>query len=710
MKRQSLVTTTWAVNLLLFPIGVCQAADLSAWAPVGPEGGWISAFAADLAHPGTVWAATRGGGVFKSIDSGDYWTAASQGLGQLDVTAIAVDPGDSQRLFAGTASRGVFRSADGGATWLPVNAGLPGATTRPKVGALAVHPTDGDIVFAAFSAGRGGLYVSGDGGDSWSPVGSDLPGDVRVYSVAIDPASPSTVYAGTERGAWRSVNGGVNWTQLDTNHLAFSSVVSVAVLAGAAGTIYVATSEDIWKSTDGGDHFSPLPALPPRGTRATSGAVRTRGLRGTIYFVVFAIYYLFVDDLGTSLADGRAPLLAAPSSATAPTLVVATDDGVFVTADDGAHWSRLDEGLSSKQTLTLAEVGVAQPRLLVGTAGAGVYSAGGGAWRSANTGLVASEVTAFGFSGPRTILAAVSGAGIARSTNGGVSWAPANDGGLDDTYVSSLAAGPQAPGVVWAASSSGLFRSDSGGSSWTKVATGAGSDLVNAVAVDPSDPNRVYAGGGGGIRRSLDGGVTWEPASTGMGPRTVTCLAVDPLAPQTLWAGVSSGGLYKSADGAVSWNPANGGEGWLELGVPYAIAVDPLDSMTVYASVDGRAVWKTVNGGATWAQMATGLFDSTSFQYATVSSLAIDPTNPQTVYAGATTSRFSSATSPLGVFVSHDGGATWAALGPALSGTPVLAIGLHPAMRSSIFAGTTGLGAFRLGPQPGLPIRRRLVR
>jgi len=56
-------------------------------------------------------------GIFKSVDGGNKWKQYFQGLGLLDIHAVAVDPNNSNRVFAGTMGKGVYQSDDGGKTW-----------------------------------------------------------------------------------------------------------------------------------------------------------------------------------------------------------------------------------------------------------------------------------------------------------------------------------------------------------------------------------------------------------------------------------------------------------------------------------------------------------------------------------------------------------------------------------------------------------------
>ena len=56
-------------------------------------------------------------GIFQSRDSGQTWKATNEGLANLNIRAIAMDPQDSRVLYAGTNGSGLFRSQDGGLSW-----------------------------------------------------------------------------------------------------------------------------------------------------------------------------------------------------------------------------------------------------------------------------------------------------------------------------------------------------------------------------------------------------------------------------------------------------------------------------------------------------------------------------------------------------------------------------------------------------------------
>ena len=87
-----------------------------------------------------LYAATSGG-VYKSSDQGDFWFRTT-----LAVPASAI-VGSREGLFAASPGNGVYASIDDGATWTPTNQGL----TDLSISALAIEP--GGILHAGTASG-----------------------------------------------------------------------------------------------------------------------------------------------------------------------------------------------------------------------------------------------------------------------------------------------------------------------------------------------------------------------------------------------------------------------------------------------------------------------------------------------------------------------------------------------------------------------------
>jgi photosystem II stability/assembly factor-like uncharacterized protein len=141
--------------------------------------------------------------------------------------------------------------------------------------------------------------------------------------------------------------------------------------------------------------------------------------------------------------------------------------------------------------------------------------------------------------------------------------------------------------------------------------------------------------------------------------QTVRALAVDPRDPDVVYAGVDYPvSLLKSTDGGRSWRRLRVPWNWIwDVGSATfsALAVDPRDPDVVYAGIDnGSSVWfKSTDGGATWEGAWDGSFVFRASAYAAdpfPSALAFDPLDPDTLYGYG---------GGLPLFKSTDGGATW---------------------------------------------------
>lgn len=129
--------------------------------------------------------------------------------------------------------------------------------------------------YTGWLAALGGIVVAGlgpaapaaAGTNEWSSHGPD-GGLVRV--LAVDPRTPTTLYAATSGGVFKSLDGGTRWTAANRG-LGFRPVVALAVDPVTPATLYAATEEffggGVFKSADGGATWR---AAPNSGLPATS--------------------------------------------------------------------------------------------------------------------------------------------------------------------------------------------------------------------------------------------------------------------------------------------------------------------------------------------------------------------------------------------------------------------------------------------------------
>ena len=210
---------------------------------VGPHrGGRVTAISGVRQQPCTFYQGATGGGVWKTTDCGALWTPI--GDGQIEtgsIGAIAVSESHPDIVWVGTGSaairsnviigRGVYKSVDAGRTW-----SLVGLRDGGQIGAVAIHPSNPDIVWVAVGGSpfgpteMRGIYKTTDGGKTWTRT-LFVNRETGARVVAINPSNPDEVYAAmyrgfrkgwdiisggpaSEGGIYKSTDGGVTWAKL----------------------------------------------------------------------------------------------------------------------------------------------------------------------------------------------------------------------------------------------------------------------------------------------------------------------------------------------------------------------------------------------------------------------------------------------------------------------------------------------------------------
>ncbi|SVE01178.1 uncharacterized protein METZ01_LOCUS454032, partial [marine metagenome] len=110
-------------------------------------------------------------------------------------------------ILVGTAGQGIMRSGDGGETWQRV-ATNQGMYQNPVIRVLVNHPSNPNLIYAGTDRG---IFRSSDGGQNWQSKESPLS-RFSIWTIAIDPTNPDTMYAGTGTPSpvamFRSTDGG----------------------------------------------------------------------------------------------------------------------------------------------------------------------------------------------------------------------------------------------------------------------------------------------------------------------------------------------------------------------------------------------------------------------------------------------------------------------------------------------------------------------
>ncbi len=151
----------------------------------------------------------------------------------------------------------------------------------------------------------------------------------------------------------------------------------------------------------------------------------------------------------------------------------------------------------------------------------------------------------------------------------------------------------------------------------------------------------------GGVYRSLDSGETWEEATfistdgkriQSISDEDVIAMTFHPKDSNIIYLGTKANGIYITLTGGESWIQSKVDTGYIS-----SIAVDPTDPNNVYAAQDTK-ILKSSDEGVTWEVVYTDV------QGAIITALAVDTYEHSRVYAG---------TSGGNVLKSTDYGVNW---------------------------------------------------
>lgn len=171
-------------------------------------------------------------GVYKTTDGGKTWKQILFIDEHTGAAEMAIDPKNPDRLLVGMWSihintwglnsggpgGGVYRTTNGGKSWEALSKyGLPGGKNQP-VGktAVAIAPSQPDVVYALFEIDSPALYRSEDFGNTWTlqTQNHDIAERAPYYTrMAVSPADPDEIYFAsvkfsTSTDAGKSITGG----------------------------------------------------------------------------------------------------------------------------------------------------------------------------------------------------------------------------------------------------------------------------------------------------------------------------------------------------------------------------------------------------------------------------------------------------------------------------------------------------------------------
>ncbi|HEY3743231.1 MAG TPA: hypothetical protein VGL53_25470 [Bryobacteraceae bacterium] len=686
---------------------------LTSWKNLGPGNiaGLARTLLFDPQNPGTMYTTGINGGVWKSVDGGATWNELGDFLPVLVIGSLALAPQDSNTIYAGTGDgfisydavegAGIFKSVNAGANWIRL-ASTANDSRFTFVNKLIVSPNAIDRIYAATNAG---ILRSDDGGTSWTltldrgfpqrgcqdmVVRTDQPVDVIVASCGIpglrtngallnkvspleDGTLPATVFLNPD-----AANAHSSWTAVIADpNMGFTSLAVAPsnqnILYAAASSIngaYASALLAVYQSTDGGVTWQAR-------VRNTDANVLNTVMLG---YAINGICYSPASFGGQAWHDNA--IAVDPLD---PMRVWIGGVDLFRSDDGGANWGIASywwgtpgstpqyahadhhamvfppnyDGAANQTMFDLNDGGIFRTdnaRAPVSTTACQV--SGSIAWRLASTDLITLQFYhgsilpgGQGYFGG----AQDNGTVLGTETGGPLQWTSivGGDGGA-------TAIDPTNPNIMYASSTnSALLKSFDGGATFSNATAGineANADffLIGTFVMDPNHSTTLWTGGNT-IWRTVNGAQSWLAASAPLVTQSFGSFAVAPGNSNLVLAGSRTGQIFRSANALSTgprtiWPMTTPRVGWVS-----ALVFDPVNPATVYAvyssfnvNAGDAHIYKSVDTGITWtASDGSGLAGLPDAPYYT---LAVNPNHPSVLWAAG----------DLGLFVSENGGQTWA--------------------------------------------------
>lgn len=614
----------------------------NSWKSIGPGniGGRVRSVVFHPSDADTMWIGSVSGGIWKTTNAGQSWSAVDDFMANLAVSTLAIDPANANILYAGTGEgffnadairgAGVFKSIDGGTTWNQLSA--TANADWHYVNRLSISPASSTILLAATNTG---IWRTVNAGATWVKTSSET----RVYDLDFHPSDGNKAIASGAHGTFYSTNSGTSWQSAAgiTSQAGFFRRSEVSYAPSNPNIVYASldiNGGEVWKSLDGGQNY----------TRTSTG-YGYLGAQGWYDNIIW------VDP-------------------TNPDTIIVGGIDLWRSTDSGITLSKISQWYSAPQSAHADHHYIIAHPDFNGTSNKTVYFANDGGiyrasdvytvqgtsgWQELNNNLGITQF--YGAAGnpvSRKIVGGTQDNGTLFYAGDAENWTKlfGGDGGFS-------AADPTDPNYFYGEYVYlQIHRSNNGGSSASYIYNGiTDNGTANFIApfiLDPNNPNTMLAGSASlwrslNVKASVPG---WTIIKPSIGS-SISAIAVAKNNSDIIWVGHNNGSVYKTTNGLAvtpTWTRMD----LKGIGLPNRfvtrITVDPVDSSNVYVTFGGFTadnVYRSTDGGQSWQNRtgsgATGLPD------VPVRSLVISSVNSNFLYAGT----------EVGIFTSEDSGATW---------------------------------------------------
>jgi len=551
-------------------------------------------------------------------------TAVSGYDGMGRVTSVAFHPTQVNTFWVGAPIGGIWKTTNNGQSYTALGDSLPYCS----VGNIAVNYQNPDIIYITIGDHNGwwkyglGVYKTIDGGQTWAPTGltSLLSVGRAYYKMVMSPTNPDVLLVTTTSGLYRTINGGVNWQVVQAG-----AHTDVAFKPNDANIVY-ATSDDYWghsevyKSTNGGANFtaaSQFNTLYNKIILATSPAAQ--GYLGILCSANNNYSYYDSHDAANTINLVSTPPQDAVvfCSPTDSNKIYNANLDVYKSINGGGGFSKLtnwyDNGMlatvhADNHFITYNPLNM--HIYFCNDGGLYRYNESNNTWNDLSNGLIITQFYDISVSqtDPIFMLGGTQDNGGRKRTtlntwtniNGGDAMVNAINQDNDNTIYTTYIYGK-------------MYRSYDKWEDDTYqeiTPNGEAGSWVTPYMLDPNNQNTLVAGYAD-VFKSFDEGNSWQQLSTnltGNTNNTLQCLQVAPSNSSTIYTSYLHT-LYRTFNDGSNWQTQtinNVGSNDIT-----SIAVHPQHDSTVIITMGGytvnKKVYKSVNGGATFTNISGSL-------------------------------------------------------------------------------------------------------
>jgi photosystem II stability/assembly factor-like uncharacterized protein len=570
------------------------------------------------------------------------------------VTSIVTNPVDTDVVFVGMANAGIYKSINGGGSWSPAFHGINNTNIDPNDGFLKIDPENPQVLYVEprFDS----LYKTSDGGDNWTYANFIIERIAAQLGLLLDPQNSSHLFAWVNGDYYESTDTGQTWTlnyqggETDCpgsfgNIAGIDRTANQMIIYIFAGSPSYSCLGGLFQSIDNGHTWTRTGVNPMRGA---------------------SLVIVKDEQNNTVLYTNEG------------------DDSLYISFDNGMTWQY--DPVTKCNPVAIDPESPATVYCLVGDKYILQTESGGRVWSKFgvefNFGSITSINIAHDSDGIRIALGTTEG--LYTSVENGNSWQPQNNG-LGATNLQ-LRFDPADSTVMYVDvqsnndSGCSLYRSLDTGKSWEWILDGSSCE----PEFDTQD--KLYVVQDGTIVRSSNRGATWYPVP--IPPHVfITWVNTNSNAPGWIFAGDASQHpyVYYSTDSGQSWQNSTGMEWMEERNWNVRLFFDALGKQA-YA-LQTQNIYHSEDGGQSWSSCAS--IDSMGFATSdsgSDSSLVVDPRNGNRIFLAMKSGLQS------GLYISEDGCQSWRR-SRDLASLFVNSIALNPNNPDTLYAGTDG-GAY----------------